>query len=240
MYQVIAAVTAITSLVYPYVLRSTERMADFLERRSPVFIRRDMAALSFGMWAFSGGMSVDSEFAQRVRRISIPIGINFLITVVLVGAGTLAVRSAEEIASSVGLPGQIVGSIIGITTLARCFPSSVALWRSLRTLADEITTYLLLQRDIFRMWVQARLRVVIRDRILIFLIFLIGLWSMPLVLEGLPLGFLEAPVPLVILAALILVAVRVLTQIHGHLVATFSRTFLGGRPFDKLRASRLC
>lgn len=227
MYQVIAGVTAITSLVYPYIVKSTERVGDFLERRAPTFLRRDVSALSLGLRAFSGGMSFDSEFAQRVRHLSIPIGINFLIIVVLVGTGTFAVGFAEEIAGSVGVRGHIVGDAIGVATLLLCLPSSIALWRGLRSLADEITKYLLLRQGIFRIWVQERLRVVIRDFILIFFIFLIGLWFIPFVWESLSLGFLAAPVPLVILLALVLVAIRLLTQIHGSLVATFSRTFLG-------------
>jgi CPA2 family monovalent cation:H+ antiporter-2 len=229
LYQVVVGVTAITSLVYPYIVRADSRVADFLERRSPRILRRSVINLSAALQAFRRSLSFDSEFARRIRRASIPIAINFLIIVVLVGTGTLAVRFATEIASPLNLSKGIVGNIIGFATLMLCIPSAIALWRGLQHLSDEATSYLVLRRGVFRVRTWERLRNVMRDSILVLLVIVIGLWSIPLVLELLSLGSLAtAPLPLATLAVLGFLTFRILARMHRQLMTTFGQTFLGG------------
>ena len=225
MYQVVAAVTAITSLVYPYIVRSTERVADLIERSAPFTVRRFVSNLSVELQGLRAALSFDTSFAHRVRGSSLAILINFMIIMVLVGIGTFGVGRAPMIASLISVQEGIVGSAIGFATLALCFPSAVAIWRSLQSLADETTAHLILRRRASRVWVQETLRNVIRDSVMIFIIFLIGLWSVPFVSELLSLGGVAIPVPLVVLAALVYIAVR--SGLHGHLVEAFSRPFLG-------------
>ena len=228
-YQVIVGVTALNSLVYPYVARSADRVADFLERYSPLLLKQYVSNLGDGIRGFRSGINFDTEFAQRVRSASITILMNFLIIVVLVAIGTLGIGFAPQIAHVIAISEGIVGSAIGFATLALCFPSGVAIWRSLHELADRTTTHLILRRrgQAQGVWVQEALRSIIRDSIMILLIILIGLWSIPFLSELLSLGSLATPLPFVILAVLVIVAIRALRSVHGYLVDTFSRTFLG-------------
>jgi CPA2 family monovalent cation:H+ antiporter-2 len=254
-YQVIAGVTAITSLVYPYIARSADRVADVCRRCSPGILQRSTAAASVALQHFSSGLSldreatnallgpsqrlqelgaglgtglsIDREFAVRIRRMTIPIVINLAIIVVLVATGAFAARFAQEIGAALGIAPVILGNIIGIATLLLCVPSVVAMWRGLRYLSDAATSYVLWRRGAPPAWGQERLRNVIRDAVSAALIIFIGVWSLPLILELLSLGDLAAPLPLVVLAVLVFVAIRTLTRMHGQLVTAVSRTFLG-------------
>ena len=93
------------------------------------------------------------------------------------------------------MPQEIVGSAIGFVTLVLCFPSVIAIWRSLHHLADETTAHFILRRATGAVWVQSSLRNVIRDSVMIFLLILVGLWSIPFVGELLSLGGFAVPVP---------------------------------------------
>lgn len=227
MYQVLAGVTAITSLAYPYVARSADAVADRLERRTPGFVRTPVSAVSDGLRAFRVGMAFDSEFAQRVKRAAIPIGINLLIIAVLLAVGAFTARYADGIADLLPLSRVMVGNAIGFGTLMLCAPSAVALWRELGSLADEIAEYLSSRSLRFRTWVPHVLQQIVRDFTLILAVLVIALWSLPLVTELLSLGSLAAPLPLAILGVLALVALATLAHMQRRLVNVFGRTFLG-------------
>ena len=227
MYQVFAGVTAITSLVYPYISRSSDRAADLLERRSPTFLRRSVVSLSAGFQTFRSGVNFDSEFAHRIRRAALPVAIDLLIIVVILATGSFLAGFAPKIAEAIGAPQGIMGTVIGFGTLMLCVPAVVALWRSLRKVADEVTSHLILRNRLFRTWVQESLRNVVRDALLLIFVIVVTLWSLPLIFELLSLGSLAAPIPLIVLAVLAIVAIRTLTDMHRQLVNTFNRTFLG-------------
>ncbi len=173
------------------------------------------------------GLSIDREFGGRIRRLTIPVIINLAIIVVLLSTGAFAAQFAQEIGAALGITRGILGNIIGIATLLLCVPSVVALWRGLRHLSDAATSYLLLRRGAPTGWGQDRLRHIIRDAVSTGLILLISIASIPLILELLALDELAAPLPLVVLAVLVFVAIRTLTHLHGQLVTAVSRTFLG-------------
>ena len=227
MYQVTAGVTAFTSLVYPYITRSVDRLGDFLDRSSPPFLWRSVTSLSEGFQGISAGLRFDRQFSRRIRRVAVPVGINLLIIVVLIATGGFLAGLAPTIAELFGAPKTIVGTIVGFGTLMLCVPALVALWRSLRRLADEVTSYLILRHIVFRGWVRERLRKAILDALLLFLVLAIVLWSLPLVSELLSLGSLATPLPLVVLALLALLGVKTLTDFHRQLLAAFSHTLLG-------------
>jgi CPA2 family monovalent cation:H+ antiporter-2 len=226
-YQVVAGVTAVTSLFYPYIMRSTDKAVYLLERLSPTLFRRSLGSLSTGFQTFRMGLRFDSEFARRVRRSAIPVGINLLIIVVLIGTGGFLAGLAPRIGREIGVSETIVGTIIGFTTLMLCIPAVIALWLSLRPLADEVTNGLITRHWLFRTWVRDRLRNLVRDCLALLLLVFIAVWSLPLVTELLSLGSLAAPLPLVLLAVVTLVAIRTLTNLHHLQVTAFSRTLLG-------------
>ncbi len=232
MYQVIAAVTAINSLVYPYIVRSTDRVGDFIETRSPALLRRYMSHLSEGLHWFRTGLKFDSEFSRRIRGPLITLGINLMIVAVVFATGTFTIDFASELASPLRLPEGLIASAIGLATLALCFPSAVAIWRSLHTVADETTAHLLLRRRASHMWAQERLRAVITDSAVIFLMFLLSLWSLPFVSKLLGMGYLGTAPAIIMLAILVFLTIKALRRMHGYLEATFSRTFLGSYEQD--------
>jgi CPA2 family monovalent cation:H+ antiporter-2 len=227
LYQVVAGVTAITSLAYPYIARSADGAAGLLERRTPEWLRRSFTNLSGALQTFQNSLTFDSEFAHRVRRIAVPITINFLIIVVLIATGTFLARSGDLIAAVLGFQPGIIGTIIGLGTLTLCIPSAVAIWRGLQHLTDEVTSHYPIRCRFPALASQQRLRNVLRDAILMLLVFVIALWSIPLIVEILSLGSLALPVALAIIATIGFIALRVLTHMHGQLVTTFSETFVG-------------
>ncbi len=239
-YQVVAAVTALNAAIYPYIAKSHRPVGDFLARVTPKLFQTYLDNLSLGLQVFRSGLSFDNEFSMRVRRSAINVAINGLIIVVLIGTGTFVTRFAGNITDLINVTEDVVGSGIGFLTLALCTPSGLAIWRSMRNLADE-TTILLMRRQgrTSQLWGQEALRSVIRDTVTISFLALIALWSIPFVSELFALGILAVPLPLVIFIALVVVAIRTLTRIHGHLVHTFSSTFLGEELTASTRAASL-
>ena len=227
MYQVIAGVTAITSLVYPYIIRSSDRAGDLLVRLSPTVLRSSVTSVSAGFQTFRSGLNFDSEFARRIRRAAVPVAIDLLIIIVILASGSFLAGFAPKIAEAVGAPQGIVGTVIGFGTLMLCVPAVVALWLSLRRVADEVTSQLILRNRLFRSWVRESLRNLVRDALLLFFVIAVTLWSLPLISELLSLGSLATPVPLIVLLVLAIVGVRTLTNMHRQLVTAFNRTFLG-------------
>lgn len=227
LYQVVVGVTAITSLLYPYIVRSVDGTARLLERGSPGWLRVSFTNLSGALQTFRSSLAIDSEFARRIQRAAIPIAINFLIIVVLIGTGTFAARFGGQIAAPLGISRGIIGNIIGLLTLGFCIPSAFAIWRGLQHLTDEVTSHYPIQRRFPAMSSQQTLRNILRDAILTLLVLAIGMWSIPLVLEILSLGSVALPVALIILAVIGFIAVRVLAHMHGQLETTFSQTFGG-------------
>jgi hypothetical protein len=227
LYQVVAGVTAITSLLYPYVARSADRVASLLEHRSPRLLRGSYRSLSIALQTFRQSLTFDSDFTRIIGRAGVPVAINFLIIVVLIGTGTFVARFGGVLAVPLGIPPGIVANFIGLGTLTLCIPSAIGIWRGLQNLANEATYHPLIQRRFPGLASRDRVRNIIRDALLAWLVFVIGIWSIPLVVELLSLGTLAWPVALIIMAILGFIAVRTLTHMQAQLETTFSATFVG-------------
>ena len=225
MYQVMAAVTAITSLFYPYIVRSSDRVADLLRRRSPEGLRRSLTGYTIGAVWLGGTLSPDLR--QRVRGPALSVLVNFLIVVVLMALGALVVGLSPDIARPLGISEGVVAKTVAFAALALSFPSSVAIWRGLERLTEQAAASLILRGRAPRMRVQTVARNLVRDSVMILVIFAAGLWVIPFVAHLLSLGPLEVPLPFMVVAAMVYVAIRFLRQVHRHLVESFSRTFLG-------------
>lgn len=227
-YQVLATVTAITSLVYPYIVNASGRVGDLIDRRSPEGLRRYANGVSRGTRGLRTGVALDPAFKRRTRGPAVSILVNFLIVVVLIALGTLGVGLAPRLAGPTGISESLVANMVAFAALALSFPSAVAIWRGLERLAESTTTHVILHDRKPVIWVQGVARNVLRDSMMIILIFAIGTWAIPLVAGLLSLGPLGVPLPFMVVAALVYVAIRFLRQVHGHLVESFSRTFVGG------------
>ena len=78
-----------------------------------------------------------------------------------------------------------------------------------------------------KIWGKANLHSVLRDSILIVMVVLLAIWSLPFLSQLLFLGSFSAPVPILLLAGLVVLTWRTSTKIHQALQITFSQTFLG-------------
>ena len=225
-YQVLAAVTAITALAYPYMVKSSDRVADLIGRRSPDGLRRYVDGVSVGARGLRSGVGLDPEFKERVRGPALSIVVNFLIVVVMIALGVLGVAVADSVAGATGISESLVASTMAFAALALSFPSGVAIWRSLERLAERTSTHLVLRDREPKFWLHGAVKNVIRDGMMIAMIFVIGLWAIPVAAQVLSLGPLAVPLPFMVVAALVYVAIRFLQQVHGHLFETFSKTFV--------------
>lgn len=227
-YQLIAVVTAVTSLVYPYLARSADRVADFFEKRSPALVREYAGSVSGAARDFRRGLTLDQELRQRVRGPAVTVLINVLIIAVVVEAGTFVGGFAQAMSRATRLSEDVVGLMVGGGTLLLCVPSALAVWFNLRELADAFASYLLLRRGASARWVQERLRGVLRDSLVVLIVVLVTLWSLPFIAQLLSLGSISTPLPFILLALAAFLVFRALRRVHGFLVSTFSNTFLGG------------
>jgi CPA2 family monovalent cation:H+ antiporter-2 len=228
LYPVITVATAVTALIYPFIFRSSDATAEFFERRSPRLLKQYGQQLVVGLATLRRVFQLRSPRARRIQRSGRLILLNLGIVIVLIASGTGVLRFTSPLSNLVHLRESLLGLIIGGAVLALCVPSAVAIWRSLRTLTDGITEYVLpslgSSPDV---WRGRNLNVVLRDSILILLLAIPAIWSLPLVSQLLSLGSLSTPLPILLLIALIAGLAWTAFQIHRVLEATFSRTFLG-------------
>ena len=112
--------------------------------------------------------------------------------------------------------------------LALCLPPAIAIWRSLRTLADGLAEFRLPgYLGLANVWSHGNLREVFRDTALILILVVPGVWSIPLVSRLLALGSFSAPLSLLIVAGVVATLVVATFRIHRVLKPMFSQTLLG-------------
>jgi len=228
LYPVVTVTTAITSLLYPFIFRSADATAAFLERRSPQLLRQYLTNLSIWLITLRSAFSLRSEIARRIQHSGRVIFLNLGIIVVLITVGTFVLRYTAELSGLIRLREGFLGLIIGLAAIALCVPSGMALWRELRTLADELTTYLFRRRFVSsRLWRREDLRAILRDSISVAVVIVLGILTIPFVSQLFSLGSFSIPVAIFLLAGMVLLTARAAVKIHRILEATFSRTFLG-------------
>ena len=228
LYPVVAVTTAITSFVYPFVYRSSDRAATILERRSPRLLRQYILNLSSWFISMRTVFSLRSEVSRHIQRAGRAVMVNLAIIIFLITVGTFVLRFASELGRFFNLRESILGLVVSSVVVAFCIPPAMLIWRSLQTMTDGLTESIL-GRDAVsvRLWGRARLHEVLRDSILIVIAVLLAIWSLPFISELLFLGSFSAPIPILLLVGLIALASRVAFKIHQALVDTFSRTLLG-------------
>ena len=231
-YQVLVAAAAVNSLVYPYIARSGDRIFRLIDRVGPPLLKGYFSNISEALQTIIAGVRLDSEFGHRVKRSASVVLLNSMIIVVLIGIGTFAAETAPQIGNLTGLGERVVGFVVGFTTLVLCIPPAYAIWSSIRGLADVVTTHLIVRGRQWTMWVPDILGSVIRDSVMVFIVVIIGLWSIPFLFQLLSLGSLAIPAPFVVLAALAFLGIRSLRRLHGYLEDTFGKIFLGEQSFE--------
>ncbi|MBI4311191.1 MAG: cation:proton antiporter [Chloroflexi bacterium] len=227
-YPILAVTTAFTSAAYPYIFRSADAAARYLERRSPRMLQLYVVNLERWLAFLRRSSGKRSPVTQRLNHATRVALLNIAIIMTLVAVGTFALRFSNELSSLLPLPEGLVGLVIGFGVIALCVPSGFAIWRELQAITEELTVQLFQRRAAsLRRWNREDLRQVIRDSILAALVVLIAIWTIPFVSHLLSLGRLSIPVPLLLLGGAVFITARIAFKIHAILVATFSRTFLG-------------
>ena len=230
LYPIIAVATAITSVMYPFIFRSSDRTAGLLERRSPRLLTYYVTQLSFWLVILRRAFTFRSEVTEVIQQSGRVIILNLGIIVVLITAGTFLVRFVEPLGELVNLQKSLLGLIAGFAIIALCVPAAVILWRQLGVLADALTDYIFGDRfDSSTIWHRGALRNIFRDSLLAVILIMTAIWTIPLVTELLYIGRFSVPVPVLLLLGVAVLTGRTIFKVHGLLEETARRTFLGQR-----------
>lgn len=225
---VITVATAITALLYPFIFRSGNTVADFLSRRSPTLLKEYGYYLFLWVATVRRAFHFDSPHARRIQHSVRLMLLNLGIVVLLIAIGTGMSQFTAQLSNLTGFEESLWGLIIGGAVLALCIPPAVAIWRSLRRLTEEIAEYILPgRRSGTNNRTRSNLRVLLRDSFIILILVLPVIWSIPLISRLFSLGPLSAPLPIAVLVGVSAGLTLAAFQIHRVLESTFSRTFLG-------------
>ena len=228
LYPVVAGATAITALAYPFLFRATDPTANFLERRSPNLLKRYGEFLLMVPATLRGAFQFSSPRAKQVQRSSRVIMLDLGIIAIFLALGTGSLGFTGQLSRLLPLSESILGLVIGSMVLALCLPPAIAIWRSLRTLADGLAEFRLPgYLGLANVWSHGNLREVFRDTALILILVVPGVWSIPLVSRLLALGSFSAPLSLLIVAGIVATLVVATFRIHRVLKPMFSQTLLG-------------
>ena len=228
LYPVVTGATAVTALLYPFLFRAADPIANFLERRSPSLLKRYAEGLVLMLVALRGALRFSSPRARRIQRSGRLILLDLGIIAVFLALGTGSLSFTAQLSNLLHVSESILGLAIGSTVLALCLPPAVAIWRSLGTLADSLVEF---RRARFfgtaEAWTYGSLRAVFRDTALVLILLVPGVWSIPLISRLLALGSLSAPLSLIIAAGIVSALVATTFRIHRMLKPMFTQTLLG-------------
>ncbi|MFC2016545.1 cation:proton antiporter [Chloroflexota bacterium] len=239
LYPVIAVATAITSLLAPYVTRSADTVAEFLNRRSPALLKGYLTNTTDWLQALRMTFSRQSEIATRVRAEAKPILINLIIIVIVIWIGTLVLQFADDLARFTHIREDIIALLLGFFILVLCIPPMIFMWRNLRSLIDEASRYVLSRRVTAKMWRREALQIVLRDSIVVVLSIFVALWLILFISRLLFIGSIALTIPLLLLAFLLYILLRSVRRIHSQLEQTFSRVLLGEEYISTSEAAQL-
>ena len=227
LYPVVVVTTAITSFTTPYITRLADPITDLLNRRASEPIKRYVASFSNWLHGIRNACCSRSKAAQESQDSGRNVIVNFLLIVVLIGIGTIAVQFVGNIATFTHLRPDILGLLISFLILVLCVPPLIAFWRNLRLLIDEMIKYLLSRRSSARALNQETLHTIIRSSIMVPLSILLAIWSIPLIISLLSLGSFAIAAPIILLAILIYFLSTSIRNIHSQLETTFRTTLFG-------------
>ena len=224
----ITVATAITALFYPFIFRSSDRVADLLARAAPDWLRKYKLVLFLELTATRRTFMLDNPLAHRIKHSLQLILLNMGIIIVIIGLGTIALELNRHLAQWFGLGQDVVGLITGGAVLALCIPPGVAIWHNLDTMTEAVMVYFLPRWQASEGDGPSRnLRVVLRNSILIVMMIVPTIWGIPFIAHLLLLGSVAAPVPALILLGVTSGVALAAFQMHETLEDTFRRTFLG-------------
>ena len=228
LYPVVAAASALTSLLYPLIVRSSSGVSDIVDRRSPRLLHQYFGNLSYVLISTRNVFGLEGELANEIRRSGRVILVNCGVIVVTIGVGTFVLNFAGDIARAVNLQQGVLGLLLSCLVVLLCIPPAVFTWRTLQRMTDDISVFILrFNSNSFSLLDRVGLRVILRNSILIPMVVAIGVWSLPFISQLVVLGSFSTPIAIIFLLGLVALLWRVSFKIHSVMATTFSRTFLG-------------
>ena len=226
---VVTLATAVTALLYPFIFRSSDMVARFIDRASPGWLRQFCAVTFVWLTASRRTSILGRPLAGRVKDSVQRIMLNTGIIAVVIGLGTIALEFSHQLSEWLGLSVPVLGFLTGGVALALCVPAGVAIWRNLDVLTEEVMGHFLPPwRTAPENVTGQNLKKVIRNSLLIVVLVLPAIWSIPFIIHLFLLGRVFAPLTAVALVGITAAVAVAAFQIHGTLEDTFRRTFLGG------------
>jgi CPA2 family monovalent cation:H+ antiporter-2 len=227
LYPIVATATVITSFIAPYIIRSADSIADYIDRHSPKMLNAYVTRLSEWLETLRTNMGSDSVASHITRHTVRTIAINIVIVVVIASLGNFVFPYMESIAGFLNLRRDAVGLILGLLLLMLCIPFLWTIWKNVRNLADEAAALVLSKRLSLKARRLQALRVVMRDSIVMMLTVLIGLWFIPFFSGMITIGSLAIVMPAFLVAMIIYLVLRSVFDIHDQMERAFSRALIG-------------
>ena len=228
LYPVVAAVSALTSLFYPFISRSSTGIGEALELRSPRLLRDYVGNLSYLLISMRTVFGLEGELADHVRRASRVVIVNFGVIVITIGLGTFALNFAGDFAQGVNIRQGMLGLVVSCVVVLLCIPPAVFIWRALQRMTDDLSVFILrFNVHNFSLLNRAGVRVILRNSILIPMVVALVIWSLPFISRLVVLGSFSTPIAILFLLGIIALLWRVSFRIHRIMETTFRRTFLG-------------
>ena len=228
MFPVVTGATALTALVYPFLFRSTDTVANFLERRSPRPLKRYVEYMDILLTTLRRAFQFSGPRARQIQRSARIIMLDMGIIAIFLVIGTGSLGFAAQLSTLTHLSEGMIGLIIGSAVLALCIPPGLAIWRALRSLADALVEFRLPgYLGVADKWSHGNLRMAFRDAALIPVLLVPAIWSIPFVSRLLALGSLSAPLSFVIVAGIATSLIAATFRVYRILNPMFSQTFLG-------------
>ena len=228
MYPVMAISVALTSLVYPFILRSADGFTRFLSEISPIFIKRYVFLASGWMESVTVAFNLSDAVGDQIRDSAKTLVANAGVIVALIAVGTFMLSYAESLSDTFGVGKTFVGIAIMILVAVFSIPSGIFIWRALGRMIDAVSD-VLLGGGIFGIAWDMTIRSILRDAILFAMVALLAIFSLPFLWGVLSLGSFVTPPTvfiLVVIAAIVGGAWRLLFQLHRSMEDAFRFAFL--------------
>ena len=226
MYPVMAISVAVTSLIYPIIFKSADKFTGFLSSLSPLFLKRSVFLASNWMESARVAFNLTGSVGDHIRDSAKVIVANSGVVVVLIAVGTFALSYSEPLSGLLGVGEHFIGLAVTILVVVFSVPSGIFIWRALRRMIDAVADVLLGEGHIFGAAWALTLRAILRDAFLFALIALLAVFSIPFLSGLLSLGSFAAPVPILILIAIVGGAWRLVFRLHRSMESAFTFAFL--------------
>ena len=220
--------TAITALIYPFIFRSSDAVANLVSRLSPSWLHQFTGLVFVWLTDSRSRFVLGATLAHDVQHAVHRIFLNAGIIVIFIGLGTVSLDFSEQLSRWFGLSLANLRLAVGGVVLALCIPAVFSVWRNLDSLTDSVIGYILppWRTDPPNVTRQT-LQKVVRNSLLIVILLVPSLLSIPVIIHLLIRGGVVAPLTVLVVLAIVAGMAVAAFQIHGLLEDAFRRTFLG-------------